>query len=109
MIGLNLRLYNETDHIIRRLFEPQIIISTTSVSRAIYFHGYLLEQTLKIFDITSFETVMPLINPTTGKELQEILCRQILMLSNIIITKENLYSFNGIHISHSIPLKKKQM
>ncbi|CAF1008768.1 unnamed protein product [Rotaria sordida] len=90
MIGLNLRLYNEIDMVIRRLFEPQITITKASTSRAIYFHGYLLEQTLKVFDISSLETVIPNMNPTIGKEL----CRQILMLPQIIITKENLYSFN---------------
>ena len=99
MIGLNIRLFNEIDVVVRRLFQHQITITKTSISRAIYFHGYLLEQTLKIFDISQLEIVLPNVNQTTGKELQEILSRQILMLSKIIITKENLYSLNGIDIT----------
>ena len=49
MIGLNLRLFNEMQQTIRRLYQCQIIITKDSISRAIYFHGYLLEQTLKSF------------------------------------------------------------
>ena len=99
MIGLNLRLFNEMQQTIRRLYQCQIIITKESISRAIYFHGYLLEQTLKVFDISPLETIISNTNQTVGKKIQPILCRQIFMLSKIIITKESLYSFNGTEIS----------
>jgi hypothetical protein len=106
MIGLNFRLYNDIDNTIRRLFSPNITITKTSVTRAIYFHGYLLEQTLQIFDISSLVTDLPNPNPTMRKELQDILCRQLLLLPKIIITKENLYSLSGNEINIQCPLIK---
>jgi hypothetical protein len=92
---LNFRLFNDITNKIRLLYQPEIIITKTSVNRAIYFHGYLLEQTLQIFDISPLITHLPNTNIIIGKELQDILCRQILLLPKIIITKENLYSLNG--------------
>lgn len=98
MIGLNYRLLNEINNTIRRLFQPEIIISTESVKRAIYFHGYLLEQTLQVFDISTLQTEIIVSNPINSNELQDFLCRQILLLPKIIITKESLYSINGMII-----------
>jgi transcriptional antiterminator len=106
MIGLNFRLYNDIENTIRRLFQPDITITKTSVTRAIYFHGYLLEQTLQIFDISSLVTDLPNPNPTIKKELQDILCRQLLLLPKIIISKENLYSLSGNEINIRCPLRK---
>ncbi|CAF1493180.1 unnamed protein product, partial [Rotaria sp. Silwood1] len=84
MFGLNTRLYNEIDQIVRQLFESQITITTTSTSRAIYFHAYLLEQTLKLFDITPLETTRLKMNMTGINNLQTVACRQILMSPKII-------------------------
>ncbi|CAF3895281.1 unnamed protein product, partial [Rotaria sp. Silwood1] len=94
--GLNTRLYNEIDQIVRQRFESQIIITTTSTSRAIYFHGYLLEQTLKLFDISPLEPTRLKMNMMGINNLQTVVCRQILMLPKIIITKENLFSVNEL-------------
>ncbi|CAF4885773.1 unnamed protein product, partial [Rotaria sp. Silwood1] len=84
MFGLNTRLYNEIDQIVRQLFESQITITTTLISRAIYFHAYLLEQTLKLFDITPLETTRLKMNMTGINNLQTVACRQILMSPKII-------------------------
>ncbi|CAF1517655.1 unnamed protein product, partial [Rotaria sordida] len=94
MIGLNVRLLYDIRLTVERLFQSQITITKELVSRAIYFHEYLLERTLKIFDISSFETVVSNINQSVGKELQKMIRRNILMLSKIIITKESLYCLN---------------
>ena len=111
-IGLNIRLYNEIDIVVRRLFSSQITISKASTNRAIYFHGYLLEQTLKIFDVTSMELLIPKQNHITAAEIKQLLMRQILMLPRIIITKENLYSMNGkdiiIYIQTRFDLSKEK-
>ena len=66
-----------------------------SAYQGIYFHGYLLEQTLKLFDITPLDNAARNINIHVGKDLEKMLCRQILLLPSIIITKENLYSSSG--------------
>ncbi|CAF2086561.1 unnamed protein product, partial [Rotaria magnacalcarata] len=94
MLGLNIRLLNEISQIVRTRFENQITITTSSTSRAIYFHGYLLEQILKIFDITPLDNIPQNININSGIDLKTALCRQILLLPMIIITKENLYLSN---------------
>ncbi|CAM4851960.1 unnamed protein product, partial [Rotaria magnacalcarata] len=94
MLGLNIRLLNEVSQIVRTRFENQITITTASTSRAIYFHGYLLEQILKIFDITPLDNIPQNININSGIDLKTALCRQILLLPMIIITKENLYLSN---------------
>lgn len=101
-IGLNFRLYNELANNIQRLFQPRITITKASIERAMYFHGYLLEQTLQIFDITSLATTVPILNPIIGKELIDILCRDILLIPKIIITKQNLYSLNGMKLIFKI-------
>ncbi|CAF1066449.1 unnamed protein product [Adineta ricciae] len=93
-IGLNIRLFNEIDSVIRRLYGPQITITESSVDRAIYFHGYLLEQTLKLFDITTLESIGPKSFRLSSFELKQSLMREILMLPQIIITKEDLYEQN---------------
>jgi len=96
MIGLSYRLYNDIVNTIRMLFSSEITITIASINRAIYFHGYLLEQTLQIFDISSLIADVSNVYSTDEKELEHTLCRQILLLPKILITKENLYSLNGI-------------
>jgi hypothetical protein len=83
------------DNIIRQLFRSQITISRISTSRAIYFHGYLLEQTLQIFDVNKLETVPSHLNSLNCGELKESLIRQIILIPKIIITKADLYSIYG--------------
>ena len=95
-LGLNIRLFNEISQVIHTRFETQITITKESICRAIYFHGYLLEQTLKLFDITSFDNARQNINRRVGKDLELVLCRQILMFTKIIITKEDLYISNSM-------------
>ena len=95
-LGLNIRLFNEINQIIHTRFETQITITKESTCLATYIHGYLLEQTLKLFDITSFDNVRQSINRGVGKDLELVLCRQILMLTKIIIKKEDLYISNSM-------------
>ena len=97
ILGLNLRLFVQMQQTVQSLFQMQIEITNTNVSRAIYFHGYLLEQTMKIFDITPLQTSGSVLNQQIGTDLQRILIRQILLLPKIIITKEDLYASNGIN------------
>ena len=74
-LGLNIRLFNEISQIIHTRFEIQIAITKESTCLAIYFHGCLLEQTLKLFDITSFDNARQNINIRVGKDLELVLCR----------------------------------
>ncbi len=104
MLGLNLRLFHEMAQIIQSLFQPQITITKTSVSRAVYFHGYLLEQTLKIFDISSLENQEPLLHDMIATDVQVITTREILLLRQVLITKEDLYATNGKKKHYSIIL-----
>lgn len=89
-------MHNEVDETVRRLFSSRIIINKESTKRAIYFHGYLLEQTLRIFDVSAIESAVPRMKDMTPAEIKRSLVKQILMMPKIIITKENLYSNNGI-------------
>lgn len=85
----------EIQQTIQSSFQTQIQISKEAVSRAIYFHGYLFEQTTQIFDISRFETFRTIIKQKIGVNLQTALSRQILLLPKIIILKDDLYSSNG--------------
>lgn len=97
MIGLNLRLFVQLQQTAQSLFQMEIEITNTNVCRAIYFHGYLLEQTMKIFDITPLQTSESIFNQSIGTDFQKTLIRQILLLPKIIITKEDLYASNGMN------------
>ena len=91
-----MRLYNDVDNVVRRLFPSQITIDRQSTERAIYFYGYLLEQTLRVFDVTPLELTPPRLKDMTPIVIKQSLMKQILMMAKIVITKENLYSNNGI-------------
>ncbi|CAF1489103.1 unnamed protein product [Adineta ricciae] len=65
---------------------PQITINELAIDRAIYFHGYLLEQTLESIGLKS--------NRLSNAELKASLIREILMFPEIIITKEALYAYD---------------
>lgn len=82
---------------IQARFEHQITITQQSTCRAVYFHSYLLEQTLKLLDVTLLDNTSLNMNVLmhAGKDVETVLCRQILILPKIIITKENLYTAYG--------------
>ena len=101
-LGLNIRLFNQIESVIRSSYGPQITINESSVDRAIYFHGFLLEQTLKLFEVTTLETNPAKSNRLSAFELKQSLIRDILMLPQIIITKEDLYEPNGKNLFVSV-------
>ena len=90
-----MRLFNEIGNAVRRLHDSQIVITKTSASRAIYFHGFLLEQTLQLFDINPLEKIQRNTSIIAEKDMEMIVCRQLLCLPMIIITKESLYLSSG--------------
>lgn len=90
-----MQLYKDINKEVRRLFDSKITISEISTTRAIYFHGFLLEQTLMLFDINPLEKIQENMNTLTEKEMEIAICREILLLPTIIIAKENFYSSSG--------------
>ncbi|CAF4517263.1 unnamed protein product [Rotaria sp. Silwood2] len=96
--GLNIRLYREVTDRIQQMFGSQIIITEASTTRAIYFHGYLLEQTLKLFDTNPLEKIRKNNITWMEKNMDITICREILKLPVVIITKENFYSSSDYFI-----------
>ena len=93
--GLSLALYNEMEKAVRTLFRHEITISEDSTARAIYFHGYLLEQTLQVFDISSLESSGSLPFSKDKKEHIPAIARLILLMPKVFIMKESFFTLEG--------------
>ena len=94
-IGLNIGLYNEMDVHIRETFRNEITICEESVTRATYFHGYLLEQTLQVFDIRPLELSSVQAFTAINQEAREAILRRILLTPKVLILKDNFYTQEG--------------
>jgi hypothetical protein len=95
-IGLNIGLYSEMDAYVRRTFRSEITISEDAVVRATYFHGYLLEQTLQLFDINPLECSTLEAFMTNNLDTRQSILRSILLTPKVLILKEHFYSHEGM-------------
>ena len=93
--GLNMGLYEEISSVVSRLYKKEVTIGTESVERAVYFHGYLLEQTLQVFDISELSTIKEKKLSNSIQDSRTTIFRKILLFSTIVITKEDFYSIQG--------------
>jgi hypothetical protein len=95
-IGLNISLYNEMDAYVRETFRNEIAISEEVAALATYFHGYLLEQTMQVFDISPLECSTLQALSTINPDAREAITRCILLTPKVLILKEQFYSQEGI-------------
>jgi hypothetical protein len=89
-------LYNEMDAHVRETFRNEIVISEEAAARATYFHGYLLEQTLQVFDISPLECTSLQTFSTITSDARETITRCILLTPKVLILKEQFYSQEGM-------------
>lgn len=95
LFGLNIHLFNELERIVKQLYKREIFIEVESIKRAVYFHGYLLEQTLQVFDISELSSVRERKLTNAIQESRQTILRRILLFSKVLIMKESFYSTQG--------------
>ena len=95
-IGLSITLLNQMDAYVRETFRNEIAISEEVAARATYFHGYLLEQTLQVFDISPLECSTPQPFSTINLDARETITRCILLTPKVLILKDQFYSQEGM-------------
>ncbi|CAF4623116.1 unnamed protein product [Rotaria sp. Silwood2] len=95
--GLNLPFYNEVQMIVRQRVPYVITVTQNIVDRVIYLHGFLYEQSERLLHLNTHQNEnIPQIK-LTGDQLQKHLMREILMMRNLIIMTNAIFSIPGKH------------
>ncbi|CAF4403940.1 unnamed protein product [Rotaria sp. Silwood2] len=101
--GLSLAFYNEVQIMIQQRVPYAIIVTRNIVDRAIYLHGFLYEQSERLLHLNTHQSNnVPQIK-LTGSQLQKHLMREILMMRNLIVMTNAIFSIPGIsHVHRSL-------
>jgi hypothetical protein len=92
---LNLPFYNELHDIIQQRVPYLITVTKDVVDQAIYMHGFLYEQSERLLHLnTHHNNNVPQIK-ITGQELHKHLMREILMMRNLIVMTNAIFSIPG--------------
>lgn len=95
--GLNLTFYNEVQTVIQQRVPYVITVTRNIVDRAIYMHGFLYEQSERLLHLNTHQNNnIPQIK-ITGEQLHKHLMREILIMRNLIIMTNAIFSMAGKH------------
>lgn len=93
--GLSLPFYNDVQSMIKQRVPYTITVTRNIVDRAIYLHGFLYEQSERLLHLNTHQNNnVPQIK-LTGAQLQKHLMREILMMHNLIVMTNAIFSIPG--------------
>ena len=93
--GLSLAFYNDVQTMIQQRVPYAIKVTGNIVDRAIYLHGFLYEQSERLLHLNTHQNNnIPQIK-LTGGQLQRHLMREILMMRNLIVMTNAIFSIPG--------------
>ncbi|CAF4515510.1 unnamed protein product [Rotaria sp. Silwood2] len=101
--GLTLAFYNELQTMLQQRVPYAITITRNIVDRAIYLHGFLYEQSERLLHLNTHQNNNVPQLKLTGDQLQKHLMREILMMRNLIVMTNTIFSIPGIsHVHRSL-------